>query len=227
MWEPQLYFNITQVTKLVSLPLVKLLRRRVFQQIALLQDIVVLALAEERTVLHGGLAVWRVYGGKRFSYDVDLYHEDPEAIAARLAEVEEVEVRKARLTEAGVLYARVVREKAVVEVEVAPLRRVKSVDGRYWMVDGTAVTVLTLTPEDLLREKIDAYLSRRQARDLYDIYYLLGVARVEGLRKRLQKLLQALDQPPPDMRVLKELVLVGLPPRFETIRREVRRCATS
>jgi len=199
----------------------------VFRQIALLQDIIVLALAEERVVLHGGLAVWRVYGGKRFSYDVDLYHEDPEAIAARLAEVEEVEVRKARLTEAGVLYARVAWGRAVVEVEVAPLRKVKSVDGRYWMVDGTAVTVLTLTPEDLLREKIDAYLSRRQARDLYDIYYLLGVARVERLRKRLQKLLQALDQPPPDMRVLKELVLVGLPPRFETIRREVRRCATS
>jgi predicted nucleotidyltransferase len=29
-------------------------------------------------VLHGGTAVWRIYGGKRGSIDVDVYAENPE-----------------------------------------------------------------------------------------------------------------------------------------------------
>ncbi len=209
------------------IPLAKLLKKREYREVAAIQDVIVVALSEMGAVLHGGTAVWRVYGGKRFSYDVDFYHISPQKTAEILAELEGLELVKSKTTESGIFYGRVRREKWSVEVEVSPLPRGKEiVEGRYAMVDGSTISVLTLSPEELLREKVEAYLSRRKVRDLYDIYYLIGVIKEPArAAKDLKKLLTVLDEPPKDFASLKELIIAGISPSFETIRREVLRVA--
>ena len=84
------------------------------------------------------------------------------------------------------------------------------------------MVVKTLTPEDLLRQKVDAFIDRRKARDLYDIYYLLDFCERERIMDPLGKLLPLLESPPDDFDGLKELVLVGRTPSFDAIRLKVR-----
>ena len=48
-------------------------------RVAEMQDILVLELLGNIDfVVHGGTAIWRIYGGKRLSYDVDIYCQDVE-----------------------------------------------------------------------------------------------------------------------------------------------------
>ncbi|MEM1668801.1 MAG: nucleotidyl transferase AbiEii/AbiGii toxin family protein [Thermofilaceae archaeon] len=62
------------------IPLIRMLRGKMLR-IAELQDAVIVELSKRVDfVLRGGTAVWRVYGGKRFSYDIDLYCPQPESI---------------------------------------------------------------------------------------------------------------------------------------------------
>ena len=43
--------------------------------IARAQDLAVESLLalDSKVILHGGIAIWRCYNGKRFSYDIDIY----------------------------------------------------------------------------------------------------------------------------------------------------------
>jgi len=207
---------------MLMLNLRRFLRKKVFREVAEAQDIIIVSLAEKGVVLHGGAAIWRVYGGKRFSYDIDLYHQDPQEVGRELRRIEELTLEKERTTSSGVLYSRLRRGRIAVEVDVSPFyREVEAVEGRYLMVDGSTLVVLTLTPEDLLREKAEAYLRRRRAKDLYDVYYLLGLVDPEKVASSLRRLTEALETPPSDIGELKELILVGLAPSFSTMRREV------
>ena len=43
----------------------------------------------------------------------------------------------------------------------------------YELIEGNTVNVLTLSPEELIKEKTLAYNNRRFIRDLYDIYVLI------------------------------------------------------
>ena len=200
----------------------RFLRRKVFREVAEVQDIIMVSLAEKGVVLHGGTAIWRVYGGKRFSYDIDLYHQSPQEVSRELRRIDELTLEKERVTSSGVLYSRLRRGRVAVEVDVSPFyREVETVEGRYPMVDGSTLVVLTLTPEDLLREKAEAYLRRRRAKDLYDVYYLLGLVEPGRVANSLRRLTEVLKAPPSDMGELKELILVGLAPSFNTMRREV------
>ncbi|MGQ9515294.1 MAG: hypothetical protein ACUVTL_09670 [Thermoproteota archaeon] len=51
-------------------------------RIAELQDLMMIELSNSfNFILHGGTAIWRVYSGKRFSYVIDVYHNDPKNVA--------------------------------------------------------------------------------------------------------------------------------------------------
>ena len=60
---------------MAQIPLALRLRKQVHRNVAVAQDIIVKELygVFERAVLHGGTAIWRCYGGNRFSEDVDFY----------------------------------------------------------------------------------------------------------------------------------------------------------
>lgn len=202
------------------IPLVKILKGRLLR-IAELQDAVILELSRRfYFVLHGGLAVWRVYGGKRFSLDIDIYHEDPR----KLMNIPFKFTRK-KLTSSGVLYLRL-KNGAEVELEASPMfERKEIIEADYWLVDGSSIVIRTLRQEELVREKVEAFLERGKARDLYDIYYLLDLCDPALIKEEMKVLSEKL-RIPDDFSGLKELILMGVPPSFDAIERKVRRYAS-
>ena len=202
------------------IPLVKILKGRLLR-IAELQDAVILELSRRfYFVLHGGLAVWRVYGGKRFSLDIDIYHEDPR----KLMNIPFKFTRK-KLTSSGVLYLRL-KDGAEVELEASPMFKKKEIiEADYWLVDGSSIVIRTLKQEELVREKVEAFLEKGKARDLYDIYYLLDLCDPALIKEEMKVLSEKL-RIPDDFSGLKELILMGVPPSFDAIERKVRRYAS-
>ena len=205
-----------------KIPLARILKGRLLK-IAELQDMILLELSKKFDfVVHGGTAVWRIYGGKRFSVDIDIYHPNPRSIAEHFSRV--FKVVRSKITPSKVLYLRIVDE-AVVELEASPaFEEIDAIESDFWLIDGSSIVVKTLTPEDLVREKVRAFLSRKKARDLYDIYYLLDLCG-EEIGRELKKVLLELKEAPSDFSELKELILIGRAPSFETIVKKVRRFA--
>jgi predicted nucleotidyltransferase component of viral defense system len=202
--------------ELRRIPLIKILKGRLLK-IAELQDAVILELSRRfNFVLHGGLAVWRVYGGKRFSLDIDIYHDNPR-------ELVNIPFKSTRvLTASGVLYLRI-KDDVEIELEASPMFE-EVVEADYWLVDGSSI-IRTLKQEELVREKVRAFLERGKARDLYDIYYLLDLCDPELIREDMRVLSGKLRMPD-DFSGLKELILMGIPPSFDAIERKVRKYAS-
>src|SRR5207302_8669928 len=105
--------------------------------------------------LHGGTAVWRCYGGGRFSYDIDAYFGKPE-IGDKIKNELTFEVRK---------YGINIEKFRIIEKSFAILLSLEGVDLKldieykkgkhqiprnYEKVDGSFRTILTLSPEDLI-----------------------------------------------------------------------------
>lgn len=99
----------------------------------------------------------------------------------------------------------------------ALFKRARGVVREYETCEGILFNVFTLTPEEMIREKIGAYLKRRKIRDLYDIFFLLRYVKdAEGLRPELVKLLRDFKKPV-DERELRALILFGAIPTAENI----------
>ncbi|MCC6029549.1 MAG: nucleotidyl transferase AbiEii/AbiGii toxin family protein [Candidatus Korarchaeum sp.] len=179
--------------------LIKILKGKLLK-IAELQDAVILELSRRfNFVLHGGLAVWRVYGGKRFSLDIDIYHDNPR-------ELVNIPFKSTRvLTASGVLYLRI-KDDVEIELEASPMFE-EVVEADYWLVDGSSIVVRTLKQEELVREKVRAFLERGKAEDLYDIYYLLDLCD-PGLIREDMRVLSGKLRMPDDFSGLKELILM-------------------
>ena len=81
-----------------KIPLARILKGK-FLKIARVQDLVILELLRKFDfILHGGTAIWRIYRGKRFSYDIDIYHPNPEEIAAYLSSSRMFSILRKKLT---------------------------------------------------------------------------------------------------------------------------------
>jgi predicted nucleotidyltransferase component of viral defense system len=205
-------------------PIAKLLKGKLLR-IAELQDIVLLELLKKFDfTLHGGTAIWRIYGGKRFSFDVDVYSEEPERIMKHFLTLKNFEILKKKLTPSNVLYLRI-RQTEEIELEVSPFfRKPKTVERDFWLTDGSTIVVKTLSPEGLIAEKIRAFSNRKKARDLYDVYYLLDYCKIGEIMGQLDLLLKNLEEPE-DFDGLRDLILLGNSPNFETIAEKVKRYA--
>ena len=196
-------------------PLHRRMRRERHRKIARLQDIVVEALYRifPRGVLHGGTAIWRCYSGNRFSEDVDAYVEkDAEKINGFFEELKKVgfEIVKKRVTKNSI-YSVLSFDGTEVGFE-ALFRRVEGIVKEYETYEGILFTVFTLAPEEMINEKIDAYLNRRKIRDLYDVFFLLRYARdAEKLKPGLERLLRNFREPV-DEGELKAIILFGAVP---------------
>lgn len=66
---------------MANIPLTLRLKKQAHKKVAEAQDLIVKELYSvfDGAVLHGGTAIWRCYGGNRFSEDVDAYlpRDDP------------------------------------------------------------------------------------------------------------------------------------------------------
>jgi predicted nucleotidyltransferase component of viral defense system len=214
-----------------GVPLGAKLKRRVHRSVALAQDVLMTEAysAFPDAVLHGGTAIWRCYGGGRFSEDLDLYLPGASLAASErfrrgtaakgLTEVKFKET-------ANLLFAKFSQDGTVVSFEAAKRApSAPSVVRPYEMVDGNLMLVRTLSPESLLVEKAAAYQSRRKVRDLYDVYFLLALVEDKASVAGALDSLVSSYKPPVDESQLSAIVVVGAVPSAEAMVDELRRWA--
>jgi len=85
------------------------------------------------------------------------------------------------------------------------------------MSDGTFILVNTLSPEEMILEKISAYKKRKKVRDLYDIFFLLKfVENKEKIKEALKDFLEKFEKPE-DEKELKVLIISGSVPNVESM----------
>jgi predicted nucleotidyltransferase component of viral defense system len=212
---------------MVTLPIDKKLKKKIHKTIALAQDILVLELYDRfpSTVIHGGTAIWRCYGSNRFSEDIDVY------LPLTLKSIDFQEfldslkrkgfiIQKFKRT-SNSIFAKFSYSDAIVRFE-AVFKNVKNfVTKQFEMIDGTFILVKTLKPEEIIKEKVLAYLKRRKVRDLYDIFFLLRfVEKKEEVGKVLNQLIKNF-QKPIDEKELKVLIISGSIPTVEEMVEEV------
>ena len=210
------------------IPLYRRIRRKRHAEIAMAQDIAVEIFysAFPHGVLHGDTAIWRCYSGNRFSEDIDVYMgKNIERIDRFFEALKKrgFEVVKKRVKE-NALYSTLKFGGTEIRIE-AIFKRVKGVIREYETYEGNLLNVYTLTPETMICEKIDAYLKRRNIRDLYDVFFLLRFAeKSERLKSKLSSLLQNFKQPV-DEKELKTLLLFGAIPSKEDMLEYIERWA--
>ena len=200
------------------IPLILRLKKSAHKKIAAAQDLVILSLYEvfNDAVLHGGTSIWRCYNGNRFSEDVDVYiSKDIDKISSFFTSLTKkgFTIEKKKITKNSI-FSVLLLDRTTVRFEAV----FKKVDGslkEYETVDGNFITVYTLEPEELISEKVDAYLKRLKVRDLYDIFFLLRhVKNKDEVKTKIKRLLKNFKNPI-DESELKVLILEGLIPPLE------------
>lgn len=192
---------------------------------AILQDEVIRAMfsATTHAVLHGGTTVWRCYGGKRFSKDIDIYVSKSGTVNRILNRLAinglNPERDKQRRTK-GFYTLR--GHGADVSLQITS-KRENGIITAYTNADGTLASVYALSPEKLVSEKIEAYEDRLDERDLYDMMTLThAVANKNEIIGRLKEFLAGIKEPY-NKGVLKDIVYEGIAPSFEEIVEYMRR----
>lgn len=203
----------------MRLPLDKLLKKRLHVEIALLQDEVVdiFYSIQRNAVLHGGTAIWRCYGGKRFSEDLDFY---------ALVKKDFEEKLKVELGKRGLLldrfkqtqstvFSKISGSNAQIRLEIALRNNSAKEIVSYEKCSGSTMDIYSLSAKNLLAEKINAYINRRLVRDLYDIFFLSGQVKDFGSIKKECSLFAKKIVLPVDEKNLKTLVYSGIAPASE------------
>ncbi len=208
--------------------LANLLRKRLHVETAMLQDemVEVVYALEPTAVLHGGTAIWRCYDGNRFSEDLDFYLLPQEGFEKRLGDKlvqRQLKLVKFKQTQ-NAIYSKI--SNGSVEVRFEALLKdpsiIHGVEARsFRRTDGSALDVLTLSPEAFVEEKLGTYLSRRLVRDYYDIYHMLRYAKdTPALKSAVRSFLSKAPQPL-DGQNLSALVYCGAVPSFEQMNRTI------
>jgi len=214
----------------MKLKLINRLKKRSHKELALLQDIVIDIIYEvfSKAVLHGGTAVWRCYQGTRFSEDIDIYldKQNTKKIDQFKQKIKnkKLTIKKFKTTD-NVIYAKIEMNKIIMKFEASFLDfdSNKIILKKYETIDGNYLNVFTLSAEELIKEKVSAYLSRRFIRDIYDIFILLDfVDNKKEISSSLKKLLFNFKQPI-DEDILSSLVFYGSCPTTNQILREIKK----
>ncbi len=142
------------------------------KRIAMLQDtaIDIVDKAIKNYVLHGGAAIWRCYGGDRFSYDLDFYF-DEKAVCQKIADQANAYRLRVECVDKKKIYARIYGYNTHVGIQ-ANRKKAKGITGNFVKYNNSVINVLVLSPTDIFLEKISAYNGRTESKDLYDLYLL-------------------------------------------------------
>ena len=214
----------------MDLPIIKLLKRREYQDLAKFQDMVVTGLyqADSRIVLHGGTAIWRCFSGSRLSYDIDAYVSSKKELKElkgsilSVATAQGVRVEKIKDTR-NLIFMAFSFEGAYLKVEMNYAKKgLHPVAMRFEKVDGTYTEVLALSAEELILEKMAAYSDRRFIRDIYDMYILSDY--VKDTRSIRGKVLAFTDriEKPVNEKDLAALIYAGPVPSFRNMVEHIR-----
>lgn len=210
------------------IPIILRLKKEVHKEIARAQDIIIQEMNNtfDYAVLHGGTAIWRCYNGNRFSEDIDVYlKKDIEQINLFFKKLEKKGfiIDKKRIKENS-LFSTLQFNRTIVRFE-ALFKEVNCSLKEYETVETNLITVHTLTPEEIINEKVDTYLKRKKIRDLYDIFFLLRyIPDKNKIKDKLLILIKEFKEPV-DEKELKILLLEGITPSankmLEYIKRKI------
>ncbi len=201
----------------MEFPIIYKLKRESQKELAELQDemIEVVYTLWDNAVIHEGTAIWRCYGGKRFSEDIDLYTNYPADLKAKLEN--ELKKRGLKLLKfrqtANTLFSRISNDVTHMSLEITR----KNIHGTlktYQKANGSSIEVLTLKPEELILEKMSAYNNRRKIRDIYDVYFLSRFVDNKRTKESVKKSLLKIDEPV-DEGDLKAIIYEGKVPTFQ------------
>ncbi len=198
------------------------------KDIATAQDIVIKEIYNifNNALLHGGTAIWRCYKGNRFSDDIDIYIPKKEKKLNNLFKNLEKKgfiIKKKKISKNS-LFSVLKFNRIIVRLEAlfkkpAP----KGILKEYETVEGNLIIINTLSPEEIIKEKIDAYLKRYKIRDLYDIFFLLKeIKNKKTISKNLQRLIINFKKPVNE-KELKNLIIEGLVPNTEKMLMYIKR----
>lgn len=174
-------------------------------------------------ILHGGTAIWRCYNGGRFSEDLDFYGAMEENFKGQLEGA--LSSRGLRLVKykkaPHVVFAKVSNGFVEASLEISEGSPEKKELCSYEKTDGSSMGIYSLSKEELIKEKMKAYLGRRFIRDIYDVYFLgRQLGKVPGMQEFLGQL-----PPPADEKNLRTLIYEGIAPSFREIVEQLRRMA--
>jgi len=200
------------------IPLILRLKKQAHREIAKTQDLIVEVLfsISNEAVMHGGTAIWRCYGGNRFSEDIDVYlPKNLEKIELFFEKMKQrgFTIEKKKIGKNS-LYSNLDFNGTTVRFE-ALFKKVEGHLQDYETAESNFITINTLTAEELIKEKVQTYLKRCKIRDLYDIFFLLKKVDDRILVKTELKELIAHFQEPLDEKDLQVLILEGLVPSSE------------
>lgn len=200
------------------IPLILRLKKQMHKDIANAQDMIIeeTYAVFENAVLHGGTAIWRCYKGNRFSEDIDAYIPKDNAkieLLFKNLEKKGFIIKKKKIGKNS-LFSKLQLNRTFVRLEVL----FKKADGslrEYELSDGNLITVYALTPEEIIEEKVNAYLKRLKIRDLYDIFFLLRhVKEKDDVKNNIKRLISNFKKPV-DEKELGALILEGITPDSE------------
>jgi predicted nucleotidyltransferase component of viral defense system len=198
------------------IPIILRLRKANQKEIAKAQDLIVEALFRvfKNAVFHGGTAIWRCYQGNRFSEDVDVYiKKDIKKIEILFEEFKKIgfTIEKKKIG-SNSLYSNLRINNTLVKFE-AFFKEVNGTLKEYETAIGRFIPVSTLTPKELVKEKVNAYINRLKKRDLYDIFFLIKyVDDKNKIKDSLNKLLTKFKNPV-DEKEFEGLIIEGLVPQ--------------
>ena len=201
---------------MADIPLILELKKARHKNIALAQDLIIEELFKifDDAILHGGTSIWRCYKGNRFSEDVDVYIP---------RNIEKIDSLFNSLTKKGfkIVKKKISKNSLYSEMELNRTRVrfeaiFKSLKGKlaeYEPIEGNLITIYSLSPEQIINEKVETYLKRLKIRDLYDIFFLIRYVK-EGkeIKEKISKLIRNYKKPI-DEKELKILIIKGLIPR--------------
>ena len=197
------------------IPLILKLKKSSQKEIAKAQDLIIEEVYKifDKAVIHGGTSIWRCYNGNRFSEDIDAYIPKDTSKINTLFEClgkKGFRILKKKVGKNSI-YSNLELNRTIVRFE-AIFKTVNGVLKEYQTSEGNLITVYTLTPRGLIKEKINAYIKRYKIRDLYDVFFLLRyVKNKDSIKRELNHLIDNFKQPV-DKKELKVLVIEGLTP---------------
>jgi len=208
------------------IPLNLRIKREKHKEIARAQDLIIEELYKEfdKAVLHGGTAIWRCYQGNRFSEDIDVYI--PKDISKLNILFKNLEnkgfvIKKKKISENS-LFSNLQFNRVDVRFE-AIFKKIEGDLKEYETIEGNFITIYTLTPEKLIKEKISAYLSRNKIRDIYDVFFLLRHVKDKNkVANDIKNLIKNFKEPF-DKEELKVLILEGLIPEVNKMIEYIKR----
>jgi len=208
------------------IPLTLKLKKQIHKNVAVAQDLIIKEMYGifEKAVLHGGTAIWRCYSGNRFSEDINVYvPKDAEKIETLFENLKRsgFTVERKKIGDNS-LYSNLELNRTIVRFE-ALFKKEEGILKEYETADGNLITVYTLSPETLVKEKVRAYLNRLKIRDLYDVFFLLRhIEDKSAVSKELHKLINGFKNPA-DEKELKILIIEGLVPSSEKMIEYIKR----